>query len=570
MSLKKWMTVLTAGTIAASAVTVNIALPHTEADAASADAVKILCAGDSITHGYSYSQDGYRKYLCHYLNENGIAYDMVGPENNWTDSTTYDWNGTTITYDPAHCGYSGYAIQQYSGRSGLYETMFGSGNVMETYDPDMILLQIGTNDLLDARLEKISSSSDVTGTTTALERLEGLVDEIIANMDSTDTLFIASVPDIDAEVRYDWLSAYGWYYGQDTSSANDELTATVDECVDTYNAGVKELVSKKQGEGKNVQFADINSVVDKKAGLIDGVHPNEVGYAEMGLLWANTISSYLGENPIETKPTTTTTTTTTTTAATTTKVSDSTTTEAVTTTAPVTSGTTVTTTIAGNENDVHLTDIVIGETYDLSAYDNITGISVVFDAADEYIGGKFVLGNWAVTKDYSAADLVNNTLTVAVDGDYDQMTVYRWNGSANIKEVILHFAAGEKTTAPIETTTSATTTTETTTTEKTTTTETTTTETTTKKTTTTTVEITTTGTTTDSTGTSVTTGVPEDMLGDVNGDGTVSLMDAVRLRKYLAGSIKKTDVVLVCCDMNQDGSVNIFDAALLMKSLVRL
>ena len=61
----------------------------------------------------------------------------------------------------------------------------------------------------DARLNAISSQSDVTGSTSALERLESLVDQIIENMDPTDTLFIASVPDIDAEVRYDCLGAYG-------------------------------------------------------------------------------------------------------------------------------------------------------------------------------------------------------------------------------------------------------------------------------------------------------------------------------------------------------------------------
>ncbi|MBQ8297567.1 MAG: hypothetical protein IJX77_07290 [Ruminococcus sp.] len=290
--------------LVASAVSVTNTV-SAETEASSAEAVKILCAGDSITHGYSFSQDGYRKYLCYYLQQEGISYDMVGPENSWSDSAAYDWDGTAITYDPNHCGYSGYAIQQYNGRSGLYETMFANGSVMETYDPDIILLQIGTNDLLDARLEPVAGQTDITGTTSALERLESLVDEIIANMDSTDTLFIASVPDIDAEIRYDWLTAYGWFYGMDTSCANDELTAMVAECVDTYNAGVQALAAEKQAEGKNVKFADINSVVDMEEGLIDGVHPNEVGYAAMGKLWSDTISAAMNDTPIVTPAATT-------------------------------------------------------------------------------------------------------------------------------------------------------------------------------------------------------------------------------------------------------------------------
>ena len=47
------------------------------------DAYRIMCVGDSITHGYINGDNGYRKYLCHYLAQDGISYDMVGPENNW-------------------------------------------------------------------------------------------------------------------------------------------------------------------------------------------------------------------------------------------------------------------------------------------------------------------------------------------------------------------------------------------------------------------------------------------------------------------------------------------------------
>ena len=38
-------------------------------------------------------------------------------------------------------------------------------------------------------------------------------------------------------------------------------------------------MEKKQADGKQIRFADINSVVDMKTGLEDGVHPNETGYA---------------------------------------------------------------------------------------------------------------------------------------------------------------------------------------------------------------------------------------------------------------------------------------------------
>ena len=136
----------------------------TASAAENSDKLKIMAVGDSITHGYINGDNGYRKYLCYHLQQNGIDYDMVGPNNGWSDTATYNWNGTTITYDPAHAGNSGYSIMNYSGRSGTYEFLFGNGNMIQTYDPDMVLLQIGTNDLLDANLGSDGSrASGISG-----------------------------------------------------------------------------------------------------------------------------------------------------------------------------------------------------------------------------------------------------------------------------------------------------------------------------------------------------------------------------------------------------------------------
>ncbi|MFQ9093083.1 MAG: hypothetical protein ACLR5S_01400 [Ruminococcus sp.] len=35
-----------------------------------------------------------------------------------------------------------------------------------------------------------------------------MVDKLLDSMDDQDMLFVASVPDIDVSVRYDWLWAY--------------------------------------------------------------------------------------------------------------------------------------------------------------------------------------------------------------------------------------------------------------------------------------------------------------------------------------------------------------------------
>ncbi len=292
--------------ISAAAFCMGMGSTIPEQFAAAGEPVRIMAVGDSITHGYINADNGYRKYFCHHLQQNGIDFDMVGPNNNWTNEASYNWNGTNITYDPAHAGYSGYSIMQYNGRSGIYETLFGNGNMMETYDPDIVLLQIGTNDLLDARLNPVNNSGDITAATGALDRLETLVDKILEHMDSSDVLFVSTIPDIDAAIRADWLAPYGWTYGVDTGNTA-ALSKVVDECVDAYNTGVAELVSQKQAAGKNVQFGDVHSCIDIAAGdLEDGCHPSEQGYAKMGAHWAEKVSAYLGSgtvNPPATEPT---------------------------------------------------------------------------------------------------------------------------------------------------------------------------------------------------------------------------------------------------------------------------
>ena len=149
---------------------------------------------------------------------------------------------------------------------------------METYNPDIVLLQIGTNDVLSAYNDGI------------IDRLENLVDYIISYMEQDDTLFVTTIPNFDVSVLNDagWLWAYGW------GVPNDELTNTIQSYIDSYNSSIKDLVLKKQSEGNtHIQFADINSIVDYSTDLYDGVHPNEVGYQKMGEYWSNVLTSYI-------------------------------------------------------------------------------------------------------------------------------------------------------------------------------------------------------------------------------------------------------------------------------------
>lgn len=316
------------------------------AETEAADTVTILPLGDSITDGYQ-SQDGYRKYLSRDLTQLGYTnIDFVGPKG--SDSASY--NG--MEYDGNHAGYSGFAIQQMPSRSGILETIsdtwYGNGSqtMMQAFDPDIVLLQIGTNDILSAYNDGIT------------DRLENLINVILSDLSDGSVVFVTTIPYIDAVLRADWLGDYGINAWNSTDEEKAQLHVTVSGYIDTYNDSIKSLVTKMQSEGKNVKFADINSVIDYKTDLEDGVHPNETGYEKMADYWTGVITDYLdGEVTDQPVVTTTPVPETTTTMTTTTTVTSSWTSVTTTTTQVTTSETTAASTNSDEESGAIVWDI---------------------------------------------------------------------------------------------------------------------------------------------------------------------------------------------------------------------
>lgn len=547
---KKTMAGLLAATVLLGATSVLQAV-QVEPVSAASDPVKIIAMGDSITHGYINGDNGYRKYFCYGLQQNGITnFDMVGPNNNWTDSATYDWNGTTITYDPAHAGYSGYAIQKIGSRQGLQETIFDttyvngdvSGNMMEAYQPDVIMLQIGTNDVLDAQLTGIG------------DRLEELVDKLIPYVSGDgQVLYLASIPNIDAIERYDWLGAYEWTYGVSYKSDPEKFVATVQAAVDDYNTIVKNLVAKKQAEGAHIEFSDINSTIEISAGdLEDGVHPSEQGYAKMGQYWSNLLTETYFHGTVTptttpaTTATTTTTTETTTTTTGTTTATDS--TPAETTTSAQATTTAKPQTNPSDDSAFTLTDVDFNTDIDLRPYSDITSIDVIFSAADgASYNGSVTFDGWNEATSFTSTDLKNQMLTVTPSKEYGKMTVRKYFGNVTLEKVIVHTkgSAESTTTTKVTTTETAVTTTEA--------------KTTTETSTTTTPVVTTT----------IVTTVTETANGDVNGDGTMDLTDLVLLQKYLVRKGTMTVEQSSRADLNADHVLNVVDAMLLRQLLLK-
>ena len=63
---------------------------------------------------------------------------------------------------------------------------------------------------------------------------------------------------------------------------------------------------------------------------------------------------------------------------------------------------------------------------------------------------------------------------------------------------------------------------------------------------------------------------PLPQCGEINEDGVIYLSDAVRLGKYLAGTVTLSDAALSSADCSLDGVVDEEDLTLLVQYLVRL
>ena len=254
----KLLSVLSALMLAVSA------LPSgSDMEAAAADKIKIMPLGDSITYGMA-DEGGYRKFLWQKLKEKGYEnIDFVGPEGK--ESASFSYHGQQVTYDDNHAGYSGYTIVNRPGGffgqlNGILETM-QSGDYITKYAPDIILLQIGTNDINNGALDSCEND------------LHTLLDYLCEKHPQDGVIFMTTIPD---------LGNSGWGGG---GSKNQDIAA--------YNQIVKKVADEYSS--KHVIYADIHSVINASSDLSDGVHPNAGGYEKMADYWAEQLDGYLSK-----------------------------------------------------------------------------------------------------------------------------------------------------------------------------------------------------------------------------------------------------------------------------------
>ncbi len=262
--------------------------------------VKIMAMGDSITDGYINGDNGYRKYMYNILTKAGYKIDMVGRKNNDLQRTYTD-NGETFSYDPAHEGYSTYSIKSYNNpqnRTGLYETLENEnavdnakGKAFDVNQPDIVLLMIGTNDILDGH--------DTATSESIKDRLQELVTYIFNHVPDVH-LYIASPPPLSEKSTF--FNVQGGYGGAITQ-------AKIDKNQTDYNTAIQEIVASEMAKGNYCKYVDMYSTFlnDSRGfealltGNGDYCHPNETGYKLMGEKWAEVLKNDLQTTAIRNK-----------------------------------------------------------------------------------------------------------------------------------------------------------------------------------------------------------------------------------------------------------------------------
>lgn len=210
----------------------------TTADAATPPgvAVKVMPLGDSITAGAgSPTHSSYRADLYHRLTAAGMNVDFVGSQ------------ASGVGPDPDNEGHSGWTIAQIAEQA---------DNWLATYQPDVVLLHIGTNDV----------TRGPVGVPAAPARLAALIDQIHADAPAAH-IFVAKI------------------IGSRTPARQTQIAA--------YNAAIPAIVA---GSGPLVHLVDQSAL--NGLDLHDSLHPNEVGYAKMAYRWYTAMATvFRGSGP---------------------------------------------------------------------------------------------------------------------------------------------------------------------------------------------------------------------------------------------------------------------------------
>ncbi|MEJ2710010.1 MAG: putative Ig domain-containing protein [Anaerolineales bacterium] len=226
---------------------------------ASSSPVVIMPLGDSITKGTSTCSEpdtylnctGYREYLWHTLADDGHTFDFVGSQ------------GGEFQYlhdfDMDHEGHGGYQANQ------IRDNVYGVGeDWVNTYQPDVILLHIGTNDISAGQ----PPAEIVTEVSQTLDR----INQYGVDYDKIVTLILARIIN--------------------RGDNNNQLIQNTT----TFNNLLQSMVDGRSDSNMEIFVVDMESALDYPADIDDNVHPNATGYQKMAAVWFDALKNDYFQN----------------------------------------------------------------------------------------------------------------------------------------------------------------------------------------------------------------------------------------------------------------------------------
>lgn len=205
--------------------------------------VKVMALGDSVTVGVGSSRRaGYRAPFWERMRDAGIEIDMVGGKVDGPE-----------TFDNRHQGYE---------RMPLHELSSGIHDKMRTYQPDVVLLLAGSDEVDSAAFSPHAFAMN----------LEVMIDRIFTAKPGVK-LLVATLPP----------SKFGKRQGAKRA----------------LNEMLRRTVRQRSARGQPVYLVDTFAALDPQREMLDGRLPNDAGYERIGETFANALLPLLGVDRID-------------------------------------------------------------------------------------------------------------------------------------------------------------------------------------------------------------------------------------------------------------------------------
>jgi lysophospholipase L1-like esterase len=224
---------------------------------------KILCLGNSITNGTS-KYNSYRRDLWKMLHDDNYNFDFIG---SWSK---HHWGGEMpdADFDMDHDGHSGWTFPQIlkapdwdSSRGNLYQWT-------KTYAPDIVLIELGTNDVFQCVSVQESMNAFATAT------------KLLRQKNKNVKIFVAQIPPLGKQWAPQMLCHDSISYAQRILNYNDTIARFA-----------KQLTTKASPVIVVDQYTGVNPATD----MYDDIHPNDKGELEMAKRWFAAIKQYVGK-----------------------------------------------------------------------------------------------------------------------------------------------------------------------------------------------------------------------------------------------------------------------------------